>query len=100
MSRKRLPFGPLCALLLVAYAGSYVILSRYSMLLVREEGYTCFFYAPTTVSNLVSAPAWQEFHAACSKIYFPIWWLDHKCGGPAFGYIPLASVRPNGGSPQ
>ena len=75
----------------LAYAASYVVLSRLSKAIVRNEG-GGFYYVPCSVQTLMRNPLAQVAHEVGVYAFYPANLVDRLLGGDESNAIPLDSL--------
>ena len=79
----------ICLIVLIVflvYSLSYIVLSRWSLSIAKEQGAKGFYYIPVSLETLENNNALWQCHIILKNIYYPVWWTDqHLLDGPAVG---------------
>ena len=79
---------------LLIYIGSYLILSRSTLKLMKEKGREGFYYVPCSLDKIVENNYLKKTHIALRFFYYPIWAIDYYFfNGPDVANLPMKGLE-------
>ena len=62
-------------------------------MMMRKQDLDSFYYVPVSLDRIAKSNGLINLHYLGARFYYPIWYINHRLGGPGIGHPPLDLSR-------